>query len=153
MAHTAYFGAMMKRLALLSTMCLTGTLMSAQSLTGKWKTIDDEIEGRVKSIVEITERDGQYFGTVVELFRLPDEDQDPHCDKCGDDRKDKRVLGMEIVRNMEAEDGEWDGGTICDPKNGRVYDCKMWFEEGAPDVLKVRGYWGFLFRTQEWHRQ
>ena len=131
---------------------MTGCLC-AQSLTGKWKTIDDEIEGRVKSIVEIAEREGEYFGTVVELFRLPDEDQDPYCDKCGDDRKGKRVLGMEIVRNMVARDGEWSEGTICDPKKGRIYDCKMWFEDGEPDVLKVRGYWGFLYRTQEWIRQ
>lgn len=129
------------------------SFVSAQNLVGKWKTIDDEIEGRVKSIVEITEQDGKYYGTVVELFRLPDEDQDPHCEKCSDDRKDKRVLGMQIVRDMQSEDGEWDEGTICDPKNGRIYDCKMWFEEGEPDVLKVRGYWGFLYRTQEWIRQ
>lgn len=126
--------------------------VSAQPLTGLWKTIDDET-GRVKSVVEISERDGQFFGTVVELFRLPEEDQDPHCDKCSDDRKDQRVLGMDIVRNMEAEDGEWEEGTICDPKNGKVYGCKMFFENGESDVLKVRGYWGFIYRTQEWIRQ
>ena len=60
--------------------------------------------GRIKSIVEITERDGNFYGQVVELFRLPDEDQDPYCDKCEDDRKDKRVLGMEIVRDMEFDE-------------------------------------------------
>ena len=144
---------MIQRLLLSGLLLGAASLASAQTLTGKWKTIDDEIEGRVKSIVEITEQDGKYYGTVVELFRLPDEDQDPHCTKCEDDRKDKRVLDMQIVRDMEAEEGEWDQGTICDPKNGRVYDCKMWFEEGEPDVLKVRGYWGFLYRTQEWIRQ
>ena len=89
----------------------------------------------------------------MELFRLPDEDQDPHCTKCGDDRKDQRVLGMQIVRNMIAAGDEWGDGTICDPKNGRVYECKMWFDEDEPNVLKVRGYWGFLYRTQEWVRQ
>ena len=140
----------MQRFALSLALLCAASCLSAQSLTGKWKTIDDENAGRVKSIVEITEQNGQYYGTVVELFRLPDEDQDPHCDQCGDDRKDQRVLGMQIVRGMEAEDGEWSEGTICDPKNGRIYDCKMWFEEGQPDVLKVRGYWGFLYRTQEW---
>ena len=121
-------------------------------LLGKWKTKDDET-GRIKSIVEITERDGMYFGEVVELFRLPDEDQDPHCDKCDDDRKDKRVLGMEIVRDMKAKkDLEWGKGTICDPKKGSVYDCEMWFEEDDLNTLKVRGYILFLFRTQEWYR-
>ena len=143
----------MIRIVLSAVLTAMTASLSAQSLTGNWKTIDDEIEGRVKSIVEITERNGEYFGTVVELFRLPDEDQDPHCDKCDDDRKDQRVLGMEIVRNMVAEEGERDEGTICDPKNGCVYDCKMWFEEDEPNVLKVRGYWGFLYRTQEWIRQ
>ena len=143
----------MIRILLFAAFSAMSLSLSAQSIVGKWQTIDDEVPGRVKSIVEITERGGKYFGTVVELFRLPEEDQDPHCDECDDDRKGKRVLGMEIVRDMSAGDGEWEDGTICDPKNGRIYDCKMWFEEGEPDVLKVRGYWGFLYRTQEWNRQ
>ena len=55
------------------------TWAQSNPLLGKWKTKDDET-GRIKSIVEITERDGMFYGEVVELFRLPDEDQDPHCD-------------------------------------------------------------------------
>ena len=140
------------RFFFLSVLVALTSMVSAQSLAGRWKTIDDET-GRVKSVVEMSERDGQFFGTVVELFRLPEEDQDPHCEKCDDDRKDMRVLGMDIVRNMEVEEDEWDEGTICDPKNGKVYGCKMWFEEGEPNTLKVRGYWGFIYRTQEWIRQ
>lgn len=120
---------------------------------GRWKTIDDET-GRVKSVVEITERDGKLYGTVVELFRLPEEDQDPYCDLCDDDRKDQRVLGMEIVRDMvqDGQDLEWEDGTICDPKNGKVYDCEMWINPENTDELKVRGYILFLFRTQTWLR-
>ena len=140
------------RFFFLSVLVALTSMVSAQSLAGRWKTIDDET-GRVKSVVEMSERDGQFFGTVVELFRLPEEDQDPNCEKCDDDRKDMRVLGMDIVRNMEVEEDEWDEGTICDPKNGKVYGCKMWFEEGEPNTLKVRGYWGFIYRTQEWIRQ
>ena len=88
-------------------------------LLGKWKTKDDET-GRIKSIVEITERDGMYYGEVVELFRLPDEDQDPHCDKCDDDRKDQRVLGGDCPRHEGQKDLEWGKGTICDPEGQRV---------------------------------
>ena len=143
----------MQRFAFTLALLCAASALSAQSLIGNWKTIDDENEGRVKSIVEITEQDGQFFGTVVELFRLPDEDQDPYCESCADDRKDKRVLGMQIVRNMELDGDEWNEGTICDPKNGKIYGCKMWFEQGEPDVLKVRGYWGFIYRTQDWLRQ
>lgn len=149
-----YIGGMKNLLLLGLTMAfLVGHAVGQDSpLLGKWKTIDDET-GRVKSVVEIVERDGLYYGTVVELFRLPDEDQDPYCDKCEDDRKDKRVMGMEIVRDMKFDEKwEWEDGTICDPKKGSVYDCEMWFKDNNFDVLKVRGYILFLFRTQEWIR-
>jgi uncharacterized protein (DUF2147 family) len=126
------------------------------SIEGQWKTKDDET-GRIKSIVEITEVDGKYYGQIIELFRLPDEDPDPLCDECeeDDDRKGKKVLGMQIVRDMELSKGEkaaWSEGTIMDPKKGSIYDCEMWLEDGEPDVLKVRGYIWFIFRTQEWYR-
>jgi uncharacterized protein (DUF2147 family) len=44
---------------------------------------------------------------------------------------------------------EWEDGTIMDPDNGKVYDCKLWVEDGK---LKVRGYVAFFFRTQTWVR-
>jgi len=123
------------------------------TLVGRWKTIDDET-GRVKSIVEITERNGIYTGKVVQLFRLPNEDQNPKCTECEDDRKGKLVMGMEIVRGMRRVGTKlrWEDGTICDPKNGSVYDCEMWIDPAKPNELKVRGYLYFLYRTQTWIR-
>ena len=140
--------------SLILTMLISITGLFAQdSIEGQWKTKDDET-GRIKSIVEITEKDGKYYGTIIELFRLPEEDQDPYCDKCEDDRKDKRCLGMEIVRDMEPgkKSNEWGEGTILDPKKGSIYDCEMWIEDGDVNTLKVRGYIWFVFRTQEWYR-
>ena len=138
----------------LLTLMTAATVAQTNPVLGKWKTIDDET-GRVKSIVEITERGGKLYGQVVELFRLPDEDPHPICDACEDDRKDQPALGMEIVRDMvrDGKELEWEDGTICDPKNGKVYDCEMWFEDGNMNELKVRGYIYFLFRTQTWIRQ
>lgn len=141
----------MKNFILTFLLSLGATLMFAQSPLGKWKTIDDET-GKVKSIVEIYEKDGNLFGKVVELFREPSEDQDPSCDKCEDDRKDQRVMGMDIMRDMEKDGEEWDEGTICDPKNGTIYDCKFWLDEDDSDKLQVRGYVYFFFRTQTWQR-
>jgi len=144
-----------KQIPLLGTLFLISIFSFAQtSIEGHWKTIDDET-GRIKSVVEISQRGGQFYGTIVELFRLPEEDQNPICDKCEDDRKDMAALGMEIVRNMaptKGESQEWEGGTICDPKKGSIYDCEMWFEDGDTDVLKVRGYIWFIFRAQDWIR-
>lgn len=127
---------------------------STDAILGRWKTVDD-VENRVKSIVEITQRDGKFYGTVVELYRLPDEDQHPICEMCEDDRKDQPALGMEIVREMvltDGEDFEWNDGTICDPNNGKIYTCEMWFDGDNFEELKVRGYIFFFFRTQSWYR-
>lgn len=126
------------------------TCFSQDEVLGKWKTIDDET-GRVKSIVELYKKGDKLFGKVIKLFRLPDEDQDPKCDKCDlkDPRYNQRVLGMEIIKDMIWDDDEWDDGYILDPKKGKVYDCKLWLEEGE---LQVRGYIVFFFRTQTWVR-
>ena len=119
-------------------------------IVGLWKTIDDET-GDPKSYVRIYEKDGFYFGVIDSLIRKPDEDPDPVCDKCDKDdpRYNQRVLGMTILNDMEYDDGEYEEGTILDPKKGKVYDCKLWVENGN---LQVRGYILFFYRTQEWFR-
>jgi uncharacterized protein (DUF2147 family) len=136
----------MKTLILLSLLTLTGFAAQTQSIFGLWKTIDDETN-KPRSIVEIYERNGKAYGKIIKLFREPDEDQDPLCDECTDERKDQRVIGMTIIREMERDDDEWEDGDILDPENGKVYDCKLW-REG--DKLMVRGYIAFFFRTQTW---
>src|SRR5690242_13825363 len=125
-------------------------LAVGQDVKGKWKTIDDETQ-EPKSIVEIFDRDGKTFGKIVKLFRKPGEDQDPVCDKCEaeDPRYLKKIIGMEIMREMVLADGEYAGGDILDPNNGKVYRCRIWIE--GKD-LKVRGYWGPFYRTQTWLR-
>jgi len=111
---------------------------------GKWKTIDDDT-GKEKRIVEIFEKDGKAYGRVVKL--LNPSEPNPICDDCGDDRKDQPIEGMEIIRALVKDGSEWEDGTIVDPENGKVYDCKIWVEDNK---LMVRGYIAFFFRTQEW---
>lgn len=123
----------------------------AQTVFGKWKTIDDET-GKEKSIVEIYEQNGVLYGKITQLFREPGEEPDPVCDKCEDDRKGQKIKGMVIIRDMKLKDGYYQGGTIVDPKTGRVYKCELWLQAGNPNKLELRGYWGWFFRTQTWVR-
>jgi len=125
--------------------------IQAQDVAGVWKTIDDDGE-TVKSHVEIFEKNGKYYGKVIKLFREPDEIQDPKCIDCKGDKKDKPVLGMEVVWDLEKKDQFWQDGKIMDPENGKEYKCFMELIE--PDKLKVRGYIGFslIGRTQYWYR-
>lgn len=141
----------MKIQILLLSLVAFAQSLTAQNVVGRWKTIDDET-GKARSIVEISVKNGVLTGKIVELFREPSEEQDPYCKLCPDDRKDKRVLGMEIIRGMKQDDEEWTDGTILDPKKGSVYDCTLWVDEKDSNKLQVRGYWGFFFRTQTWVR-
>ncbi len=145
---------MKKVILLFSMVLLMATVATAQSPIGKWKTIDDET-GKAKSIVEIYEKNGKYFGKVTKLLNIEDgEDKDPVCDECPtkDDRYNKKVIGMEIIRDMKKDGDEWQGGTILDPEKGKVYDCKFWIDEDNKDMLRLRGYVAFFYRTQTWHR-
>jgi uncharacterized protein (DUF2147 family) len=136
---------LMRTILSLSFLLLFLPLFS-QGVLGKWKTIDDE-SGKVRSVVEIYEKSGKVYGRVIKLFRDPKEDPNPSCVACTDDRKGKKVIGMDIMRDMVRDGEEYEEGTILDPKTGKIYDCKIWIEEGK---LQVRGYIAFLFRTQTW---
>ena len=132
---------------------LTGVMMlisffSFAQIEGNWKTIDDAT-GQAKSIVEVYKKsDGKYYGKVVKLLIKP---ENPNCTGCKDDRKNKPILGMEVIRGLKKEGNDFTGGTITDPKSGKVYKCNV-VRNG--DKLDVRGYVGFAMigRTQTWHK-
>ena len=127
---------------------------SAQGLSpeGWWKTVDDKT-GRVKSIVHITRGGDTLSGKIEKLFRLPEEIQDPVCIKCSGERKDKRIVGMIIMWGLRPSGAGWDGGSVLDPANGKVYSCKLSLSQNGQS-LTVRGYLGFslLGRSQTWNR-
>ena len=120
--------------------------VNAQTVLGRWTTIDDNT-GKPRSVVEITEENGRLIGRIIDLYEK--EKRDKLCELCPGDRKNKRVVGLEIIRDMVRTGNEWGRGTILDPETGKVYDCKIWLEDGT---LKVRGYVAFFFRTQTWVR-
>ncbi|MDW3193971.1 MAG: DUF2147 domain-containing protein [Cytophagales bacterium] len=120
--------------------------LQAQSIVGKWKTVDDN-SGKERSVVEIFQEDDKYFGKIIKFIPGPDEDPDPICDECKGKKKDQKIVGLQIIEDMEKEGDQYEGGEILDPENGKVYDCKLWIEDGK---LKVRGYIMFLYRTQTW---
>lgn len=131
-------------------LALSTASMAQNPILGKWTTIDDN-SGEARSVVEITARGSTVFGKIIRLYPAPDEDPDPICDKCPqeDDRHGKKVIGLEIIRDMKWLENELSAGTILDPETGRVYGCKIWLDG---DDLKVRGYWGPFYRTQTWKK-
>ena len=123
---------------------------SQNGIFGKWVTIDDASKEK-KSIVEIYEKDGKVYGKIVKLYRKPGENPDPVCDECDEDdpRYKQKIIGMEVITGLKKNDDVYSDGEILDPKEGKIYDCKIWLED---EKLMVRGYLYFFFRTQTWTR-
>ncbi len=138
----------MKRIKLILVFFMMAMAVFAQSgIEGKWKSVDEET-GEITSVVKITIRGGKLFGKIIELTEADDPNQT--CTECTDYRKGQKVIGMEIITNLDKRGGVWEGDDgILDPENGKIYDCKIWLEDGK---LKVRGYISFLYRTQTWIR-
>lgn len=124
-------------------------LVSSQEVFGEWKTIDDNT-GLAKSIVEVYEQNGKVFGRIKKI--LKEEKRNVRCVHCKGDLKNQKVEGMLILKNLSKDKDKYEGGTVTDPENGKTYDAKMWLNEDDPNVLMVRGYLSFLYRTQEWKR-
>ncbi len=122
----------------------------SQDITGVWKTVDEE-SGIVKSHVEIFEKDGKYYGKVLKVLD-PEAPETPLCISCDGDLKDAPIEGLVIINDLEAKGKVYKNGTVLDPENGKSYDCKIWLNEDNPDLLMVRGYILFLYRTQTWVR-
>ncbi len=139
----------MNRYILVLVMLLVTISVSSQTIFGKWKTVDDET-GEEKSIVEIYKENGKVYGKIIEIF--DPEKRDLPCKFCKGDDYNKPVLGLQIIKNMIKIGDVFKKGTITNPEDGKVYDCRLKLDEDNSNKLQVRGYIAFFFRTQYWIR-
>lgn len=123
--------------------------VNAQSIFGKWKSMDEKT-GKAVSIVKIYEEDGKVFGDVIRI--LDESKRDDICTKCEGENKNQKIEGMTIIKNLEKDGHCFGKGTILDPQNGKIYKAKIWLNGDNPNILNVRGYIGLLYRTQNWVR-
>ena len=130
---------------------ISGLSMAQMSPVGNWHTVDDKT-GEIKSEIRIAEGAGVLTGVVAMLLRK-DAKQDAVCEDCTDDRKDKPILGMQIIRGAKKnpEKEVWEDGRILDPENGKTYGLRLTPIEGGAK-LEVRGSIGPFGRTQTWVR-
>ena len=136
---------------------ISGALLFASSAfaqvtpVGVWHSIDDKT-GEPKAEIRISDNGGVLSGRIEKLLRKganPDE----KCIECRDERKDKPMVGLEIIRGARKAPDKpvWEDGKILDPENGREYTLRLTPLEGGRK-LQVRGYLGPFYRTQVWTR-
>ena len=135
-------------LLIVCSLCVIGVKIEAQSPVGVWKQISHK-KDTVTSHVKIYEKDGKLFGKVL---RLTPAAEVRVCDRCDGDRAGEPVEGMQILWDMEPEEGQWVNGKILAPKTGREYHCIIKMKD--EDTLEVRGHLGIpvLGKSQEWIR-
>ena len=123
-------------------------LTANAQITGMWKTIGDQ-DGTEKSIVEIYEKEGKYYGRVVKLLPAA---KHTTCENCPGPLKNKPITGMVVLKDLEKTHNGASNGKAIDPSSGKTYNCFIELEN--PDKLKLRGYIGVptLGRTQYWYR-
>ncbi len=148
------FANSLKTTMLMAALVIAGGASAANdSPVGTWKTIDDAT-GKPKSVIRITDNGGVLEGKIEKLFRAPEENQNPTCDKCTGADKDQPIIGLTILKGLKKDGKEWNGGEITDPATGKVYKSKAELTDGG-GKLQVRGYVGvpMFGRSQTWVRE
>jgi len=122
------------------------------SPVGRWRTFDDAT-GKAKSLVTIWEEKGKLYGKIERILDQSSHDPDPRCGHCQGELKNKPVIGLRILWDLQRDGTQWSGGKVLDPETGKIYKCVIALEDGGKK-LKVRGFIGFslLGRTQYWLR-
>ena len=120
----------------------------AQDVIGRWKLEDGT------AIVEVYKNGDSFNGKIVWLANPTEADGTPAVDNNNPDKalRSRQLIGLNMLSGLKKNGGEYTGGTIYDPGNGKTYNCSMKVEG---DVLKVRGSLdkkGLLGRTMDWYR-
>lgn len=111
-----------------------------------WQTFDEKT-GKPKSVIRITEKNGELFGTLTKVY---DTGNAKACQSCKGKFAGKPLIGVTLIHNLQPQGkGKYDSGSIIDPQNGKTYKLKATLNGNQ---LKVRGFVGvsLLGRTQTW---
>ncbi len=144
----------MKKLVILlflGVYAMAGFAQQADKILGIWWNEEKT------SKIEIKKVDGKYVGTIVYMIPEKYENGQPPKDKENPDKalRSRSIVGIQILSGLEyeADDKEWDDGTIYDPKSGKTYDCYVWLE--SDKLMKLKGYVAgikWMGRSSEWYK-
>ncbi len=121
----------------------------ANAILGEWLNADEDAK------VTIYQEGDRYFGKVSWLKNPTDDNGKPRVDEENPkaELRTRPIKGLVLLQDFRYDDGEWKGGSIYDPKNGKTYDCYMDLKDDGR--LKIRGFvmgMRALGRTTYWTR-
>lgn len=135
---------------LFTFLCIPSVFAVSQSPVGNWVTLDERT-GEKRAVITLTEVGDVVHGVIDKTYPKPGDTG--ICDECPGAFKGKKIQGLRFLWDLKKEgDNEWGGGSILDPKSGKIYRVKATLEDNK---LHVRGYLGIslIGRTQIWIRE
>jgi uncharacterized protein (DUF2147 family) len=127
---------------------LSFTPPGADAIVGVWKNSSG------KGHIQIYKQDKKYYGKIIWLKDALDAEGNPKTDKKNSDpeKRNASLLGMVMLRDFSYNNGEWDGGRIYNPSDGKEYKGRMKLKDTK--TLTVRGYMGIslLGKSDTWSR-
>ena len=118
------------------------------SIVGTWQNSSG------KGHIQIYKQQNKYYGKIVWLKDALDQEGNPKTDKKNSDPKKRSnsLLGMVMLRDFKYKGGEWEGGHIYNPSDGKEYKGQIKLKDSK--TLLVRGYVGIsiLGKTDTWTR-
>ena len=139
----------MKSLLFLSAFFLLSfTPPEGDAILGVWKNSSG------KGHIQIYKQDHKFYGKIVWLKDALDTEGNPKVDKKNSDpaKRKASLLGMVMLRDFSYKNGEWNGGRIYNPSDGKEYKGLMKLKDQK--TLTVRGYMGIslLGKSDTWTR-
>ena len=145
----------MKLIQIALGMLTVGALnVALASPVGLWQSIDDAT-GKPRAEIRITEAAGVLTGRIERSLTPAPAGTPPGailvCTLCPDDRKDKPMIGLDIIRQVKptSDPLTWEGGEILDPDKGKLFKLRLQLQDGGKK-LQLRGFVGPFFRNQTW---
>ena len=145
--------------------CFGGVVFALDPAEGYWMSVDEKT-GKVTAGWEIYQQGGKLYGKILSTAEQPHE---ALATKCNESYAGFPVAGK--VNQMplsgtpwifglspDRQSGQWSGGNVIDPKEGKMYKCKITFHAAGTgkyrtDTLEMRGEIGLgIGRSQFWQK-
>jgi uncharacterized protein (DUF2147 family) len=157
----------MKKLSVIVCLALlsAGLCFAEDPAVGFWISVDERT-GKATAGWEIyLEKDGFLYGKMLSVAGFP---QDQLAQLCKESYKGFPVSGavnqMSVVGTpwvfglRQEKTGQWSGGSIINPEDGKMYKCKIVYHKAdggkyKVDTLEMRGEIGLgIGRSQFWRK-
>jgi uncharacterized protein (DUF2147 family) len=144
--------------------CCAALNLAADPVEGFWISVDEK-SGKITAGWEIYQQDGKLYGKILSIAGFSQEERAGACKESyrgfpvAGNVREMRVVGTPWIFGLSRErEGRWHNGSVIDPNDGNMYQCRIVFHAAdgnryKVDTLEMRGelFLG-IGRSQFWQK-